>query len=98
MTRKAKNSNKDLDGCDCPSCSWSSSKPPTKTKKAKPATVGEKIELDGVRVALYRPNITLDQFRHEAVYDLPRKRAKKIDSAIKRAVKEAWYSDKYMDR
>lgn len=60
------------------------------TKKPKPATVGEKIELEGVRIALCRPNITLDQFRHGSVYDLPKQRARRIDAAIKRAVKDAW--------
>ena len=54
----------------------------------KKATVGERIELNGVREALCRWNLTLDDFRTAAVYVIPRKRAKAIDRAIRKAAKD----------
>ena len=56
---------------------------------AKKATVGERIELNGVREALCRPELTIDGFRTGAVYAIPRKRAKAIDRAIRKAAKDA---------
>lgn len=55
----------------------------------KKATVGERIELNGVREALCRPELTIDGFRTGAVYAIPRKRAKAIDRAIRKAAKDA---------
>jgi len=61
----------------------------TKVKgNTKPATLGEKTILKyycGIET-------TLNSFRESLVYHYERKLANAIDAAIKRAVKDAWYS------
>lgn len=57
--------------------------------KTKPMTTGERIEISRCRVTLGRPNLTLEEFRTKPVYAEPRRSAKSIDSAIRRAEKEA---------
>ena len=50
-------------------------------------TAGERIVIRRVREALCRPNMTLHDFRIQAVYAIPRREAKGIDAAIRRV---AW--------
>lgn len=56
----------------------------------KRMTTGEKIEMDVVKKALNRPNMTIEQFRNNEVYDLPRTAARRIDAAIRRAARDGW--------
>ncbi len=57
-------------------------------KRAK-MTVGERIQLDAVREALLRPDMTLDEFRSRSALDGCRKSARRIDAAIRKAANAA---------
>lgn len=54
------------------------------SKKPKPATVGEKIELRMIRETLGPKNMTLAQWRARFVCGVSRANARRIDAAITR--------------